>query len=43
MLSRMIYGGRVSLTMGIVPVVLATFIGGTFGVVAGYLAARSTW
>ncbi len=40
MLSRMIYGGRVSLTMGILPVVLATFIGGSFGVVAGYLSGK---
>jgi peptide/nickel transport system permease protein len=35
-LSRLIYGGRVSLAMGILPVALATIIGGLFGVVAGY-------
>ena len=36
MLSRLLYGGRVSLTMGMVPVMLATVIGGTLGLVAGY-------
>jgi len=36
----MLYGGRVSLTMGILPVVLATGIGGLFGVIAGYLGGR---
>ncbi len=36
MLSRLIYGGRVSLTMGLLPVVLATAIGGSLGVIAGY-------
>ena len=40
MLSRMIYGGRVSLTMGILPVALATVIGGLFGVVAGYFGGK---
>ncbi|WP_092495698.1 ABC transporter permease [Faunimonas pinastri] len=40
MLSRLLYGGRVSLTMGIVPVVLATSIGGLLGVLAGYLGGR---
>ena len=36
MLSRIIWGGQVSLSMGIFPVVIATIIGGTFGIVAGY-------
>ena len=36
MLSRLVYGGRVSLAMGLVPVVLATAIGGALGVVAGF-------
>ncbi len=40
MLSRLLYGGRVSLAMGILPVALATFIGGLFGVVAGYYGGR---
>ena len=40
MLSRLIYGGRVSLSMGVVPVALATVIGGFFGVVAGYFGGR---
>jgi peptide/nickel transport system permease protein len=36
MLSRLIYGGRVSLTMGLAPVILATLLGGFLGVTAGY-------
>ncbi|MEE8305255.1 MAG: ABC transporter permease [Candidatus Tectomicrobia bacterium] len=36
MLSRLLYGGRISLTMGILPVIMATFIGGTLGIIAGY-------
>jgi peptide/nickel transport system permease protein len=39
-LSRILYGGRVSLTMGILPVVLATGIGGLFGVIAGYFGGK---
>ena len=37
MLSRLIYGGRLSLFMGVMPVVNALLIGGLLGVVAGYL------
>jgi peptide/nickel transport system permease protein len=36
MLSRLIFGGRVSLLMGILPVVCATLIGGFIGIVAGF-------
>lgn len=36
MLSRLIYGARMSLLMGLMPVILATCIGGFFGVVAGF-------
>jgi peptide/nickel transport system permease protein len=36
MLSRLLYGGRITLTMGITPVVVATLIGGSLGVLAGY-------
>jgi peptide/nickel transport system permease protein len=36
MLSRLIYGARISLFMGIVPVFCALFIGATIGVTAGY-------
>lgn len=39
-LSRLLYGGRISLTMGILPVVLGTLIGGLFGVVAGYYGGK---
>jgi peptide/nickel transport system permease protein len=37
MLSRLIYGGRISLVMGLMPVGLATLIGGALGILAGYL------
>jgi peptide/nickel transport system permease protein len=37
MLSRLLYGTRLSLMMGLVPVVFATCIGGFFGVLAGFL------
>ncbi|MDR3472923.1 MAG: ABC transporter permease [Devosia sp.] len=40
LLSRILWGGRVSLSMGIVPVVISTFIGGAFGIVAGYYGGR---
>src|SRR5689334_11798147 len=40
MLSRVLYGGRVSLLMGVVPVVFATFIGGMLGVLAGFIGGR---
>src|SRR5229473_111734 len=33
MLTRLLYGGRVSLLMGLVPVIIATLIGGTLGVI----------
>lgn len=36
MLSRLIYGGRISLVMGLVPVALATCIGGFLGLLAGF-------
>jgi peptide/nickel transport system permease protein len=37
MLSRLIFGARISLVMGIVPVFCALFIGATIGVTAGYV------
>lgn len=40
MLSRLIWGGRTSLLMGLAPVCLATLIGGTLGVVAGFVGGR---
>jgi peptide/nickel transport system permease protein len=36
MLARLIYGGRVSLAMGLAPVALATLIGGALGICAGF-------
>lgn len=40
MLSRILYGGRVSLLMGIVPVLIASCVGGMLGVVAGFMGGR---
>jgi peptide/nickel transport system permease protein len=36
LLTRLIYGGRISLTMGFVPVAIATVVGGMLGILAGY-------
>jgi peptide/nickel transport system permease protein len=36
MLTRLIYGGRLSLLLGLLPVVLAFVIGTTLGIIAGY-------
>jgi peptide/nickel transport system permease protein len=40
MLSRLLYGGRVSLLMGLAPVIVATLVGGLLGVVAGFAGGR---
>jgi peptide/nickel transport system permease protein len=40
MASRLIWGGRVSLVMGITPVCVAGIIGGLLGVLAGYFGGR---
>lgn len=40
MLSRLLHGGRVSLVMGIVPVLSALVIGGGLGTVAGFAGGR---
>jgi peptide/nickel transport system permease protein len=40
MLARLVYGGRLSLFMGFVPVVLAALVGGGLGVAAGYAGGR---
>ena len=40
MLTRLMYGGRLSLVMGIVPVLSAFCIGTTLGLLAGYLGGR---
>lgn len=37
MLSRLIYGGRLSLFMGVMPVFNALIVGGLLGVIAGYV------
>jgi peptide/nickel transport system permease protein len=41
MLSRLIFGGRVSLLMGVVPVLIAALIGGMLGVVGGFVGGRA--
>src|SRR6201987_2514808 len=40
MLSRLIWGGRMSLLMGLVPVFVATAIGGTLGIIAGFVGGK---
>ena len=40
MLSRLIYGARLSLFMGVTPVFIAFFVGSTIGIVAGYAGGR---
>jgi len=41
MLSRLLYGGRLSLVMGISPVAFALVIGGFLGLVAGFLGGKT--
>jgi peptide/nickel transport system permease protein len=36
MMSRLIYGGRISLLMGLAPVAVAVLVGGTLGVIGGF-------
>jgi peptide/nickel transport system permease protein len=36
MMSRLIYGGRISLLMGLAPVLIATVVGGMLGVIGGF-------
>ena len=40
MLSRLIYGGRLSLFMGVTPVANALVVGGLLGVLAGYIGGK---
>jgi len=40
MFSRLIYGGRLSLFMGVTPVLCALLIGGLLGITAGFLGGR---
>ena len=41
MLSRLLYGGRVSLLMGVAPVLIATLVGGMLGVIGGFVGGRT--
>jgi peptide/nickel transport system permease protein len=38
--ARLLYGGRTSLMMGVLPVVIASIIGGTLGIVGGFAGGR---
>lgn len=40
MFARLVYGGRLSLFMGVTPVVCALLIGGMLGITAGFLGGR---
>jgi peptide/nickel transport system permease protein len=40
LLSRLLYGGRVSLLMGVVPVVIATIVGGSLGIIGGFAGKK---
>jgi peptide/nickel transport system permease protein len=40
MLARLIYGGRLSLIVGILPVILAFVVGSSLGLVAGYVGGK---
>jgi peptide/nickel transport system permease protein len=40
MLSRLIYGARLSLLMGVTPVFIAFFVGSTIGITAGYVGGK---
>lgn len=41
MLTRLLWGGRLSLLMGIAPVAMALVIGGTLGTIAGYVGGKT--
>ena len=43
LLSRVIYGGRVSLLIGVAAVLISSTIGVLLGLVAGYFSARIDW
>lgn len=43
MLARIAYGARASLTMGVLAVAIGMTIGGTFGMIAGYLKGKFDW
>jgi len=41
MFTRLIYGGRISLLMGLLPIVVATLAGSVLGIVAGYFGGKT--
>src|SRR5262245_58399161 len=40
MLTRLLYGGRMSLVAGVTPVLIALLVGSTLGITAGYVGGR---
>jgi peptide/nickel transport system permease protein len=40
LLTRLLYGGRLSLVMGVLPVLIASLIGGSLGIVGGFAGGR---
>ncbi len=40
LLTRIIYGGRISLLMGLAPVAIATMVGGSLGILAGFAGGK---
>ena len=40
MLTRLLYGGRMSLVSGVTPVLIALLVGSTLGITAGYVGGR---
>ena len=41
MLTRLLYGGRMSLVSGVTPVFIALLVGSTLGIIAGYVGGRA--
>lgn len=41
MLTRLVYGGRLSLAMGVLPVLVALLVGGVLGLIAGFVGGRA--
>lgn len=41
MLTRLIYGGRLSLLMGVTPVIIAFFVGSVIGITAGFVGGKT--
>ena len=42
LLTRLLYGGRLTLLMGVAPVLIASLVGGTLGLIGGFAGREST-